>query len=163
MVADLDTQIFRQAHADADLLAIGGQRVEIAGDDLALERRVAANVGHGHATHQHALDPPLIKAKQGLLDQRGRAGDARRRLRFLQHIAPVGQAPAIALHHGMAVEADNLVEQLRAEPVHDAHDDDERGDSEHDRGQADAGDEEDEAFPLARQQIALGDHAFVAG
>ena len=63
----------------------------------------------------------------------------------------------------MAVQAHDLVEQLGAEAVHDAHDDDERGDTQHDRDQADARDQEDEAFSLARQQVALGDHAFVTG
>ena len=63
----------------------------------------------------------------------------------------------------MAVQPHDLVEQFGAKAVHDAHHDDERGDTEHHRGQADAGDQEDEPLPLAGQKVALGDHAFVAG
>ena len=65
--------------------------------------------------------------------------------------------PAIALDDGMAVEADDLVEQLGAEAVHHAHHDDQRGDAERDRDQADRGDEEDEPLALAGKQIAPGD------
>ncbi len=63
----------------------------------------------------------------------------------------------------MAVQADDLVEQLGAKAVHHAHHDDQRGDAEHHRDQADRGDEEDEPLALAREQIAPGDHPLVAG
>ncbi len=77
-------------------------------------------------------------------------------------LAPVAQLPAIALHHGMAVQPDDLVEQLGAEAVHHAHHDDQRGDAEHHRDEAEPRDDGDERLALARQQIAAGDHAFVA-
>src|SRR5438045_6683087 len=62
----------------------------------------------------------------------------------------------------MAVQAHDLVEQLRAEAIHHAHDDDQRGHAERYREQADAGDEEDEAFAWPRQQITTGEHALGA-
>src|SRR3546814_5250285 len=62
----------------------------------------------------------------------------------------------------MAVEPDDLVEQFDAEAVHHAHHDDQRGDAEHHRDEADRGDEEDEALALPRKQIAPRDHSFVA-
>src|SRR3546814_12967857 len=46
--------------------------------------------------------------------------------------------------------------------VHHAHHDDQRGDAEHHRDEADRGDEEDEALALPRKQIAPRDHSFVA-
>ena len=46
------------------------------------------------------------------------------------------------------------LDQLAGEP--------ERGDAEHHRDQRDGGDQEDEGLPLARQQIAAGDHPFIA-
>src|SRR3954447_15182891 len=58
----------------------------------------------------------------------------------------------------MTIEADDLVEQLGAKAVHDAHHDDQRRDAKRHRNQADAGDEEDETFALAGQQIASGEH-----
>src|SRR5689334_20537851 len=58
----------------------------------------------------------------------------------------------------MAVQADDLVEQLGAEAVHHAHHDDQRGDAERHRDQADAGDEENEPLAFSRKQIASGEH-----
>ena len=71
-------------------------------------------------------------------------------------LLPVGEAPVIALDDGVAVQADDLVEQLGAKAVHHAHHDDQRGDAERDRDQADAGDEEDEALALAREADSAG-------
>jgi hypothetical protein len=51
--------------------------------------------------------------------------------------------------------------QFRAETVHHAHHDHQGGDAEHHRPDAEAGDQADEAFTLARQQIAPRDHSFV--
>ena len=79
-------------------------------------------------------------------------------LRRDRDLLPIGQPAVIALDDGMAVEADDLVEQLRAEAVHDAHDDDQRGDPKRDRDQADRRDEEDEPFALARKQITASEH-----
>ena len=66
--------------------------------------------------------------------------------------------PSYADDDRMAVEADDLVEQLGAKAVHHAHDDDQCSNAERDRDQADAGDEEDEALALAGKQIASGEH-----
>jgi hypothetical protein len=41
----------------------------------------------------------------------------------------------------MAVEAEDLVEQFMAEPVHHRHHDDEGGDAEHDAEEREAGDD----------------------
>src|SRR3546814_86022 len=83
---------------------------------------------------------------------------------LLAHLPPVVQPSAIALHHRMAVEADDLVEQFGPKAVHHRHHGDERGDAEHHGHKADRGDEEDEAFALpAGDKVALGDHPFIAG
>ena len=74
------------------------------------------------------------------------------------NLLPVGQAAVIALDDGVAVQADDLVEQLRAKAVHHAHDDDQRGNAERNCDQADAGDEEDESLALAGKQIAASEH-----
>ena len=58
----------------------------------------------------------------------------------------------------MAVEAEDLVEQLLAETVHHRHHDDQRRDAEHDAEERKAGDDRDEAFLAARAQIAPGQH-----
>ncbi|PAV70332.1 hypothetical protein WR25_25236 [Diploscapter pachys] len=90
------------------------------------------DVLHPHAADQHRLRPAVIGRRQRLFDHRHRRRDA-----------------------------DDLVEQLGAKAVHNAHDDDERRHTEHHRDEADRGDEEDERLPLARQQISPRDHPFI--
>src|ERR1700722_20366576 len=60
----------------------------------------------------------------------------------------------------MAVEAENLVEQLGAEPVHHRHHDDEGGDPEHDAQKREAGDDRDESFLAPGPQVAQRQHPF---
>src|SRR5207248_5163877 len=61
-------------------------------------------------------------------------------------------------YHRMAVQPHYLVEQLGAEAVHHAHDDDQRGNAEHDRADRKPRDDEDEALAFAWKQIAAGEH-----
>ena len=63
----------------------------------------------------------------------------------------------------MAIQADDLVEKLGAKAIHHAHDNNQRGDAEHDRHKADRRDKEDEPLALAGEQIAPCDHAFIGG
>ena len=161
--ADLRAERFGQPAAERHGVAALGQAREAALQHLVMDRRVGAEVGDGHAAHQHRFDPAVVAGHQRLFDQRRRAGHARRRARLRRDLAPVGEAAVIALDHRMAVQPDDLVEQLRAKAVHHAHHDDQRGDAEHDRDQADRGDEKDESLAPARQQVAAGDHPFIAG
>src|SRR5437868_13668263 len=59
----------------------------------------------------------------------------------------------------MAIEADDLVEQLGAEAVHDAHHDDQGGDAQRDCKQTDTGNKEDEPLARSGQEVAAGEHA----
>ena len=59
-------------------------------------------------------------------------------LTSLSTLLPVVEPAAIGLDDGVAVEPDDLVEQLGAKAVHHAHDDDQRGDAQHHRHKADA-------------------------
>ncbi len=83
-------------------------------------------------------------------------------LHLFQHITPIGEPSIIALHDRMAVQPDNLVEQLGAKAVHHAHHNDQRRDSKRDGHQTDGRDQENEALALAWQQISLCDHAFIS-
>src|SRR5450756_3067102 len=60
----------------------------------------------------------------------------------------------------MPVEAEDLVQQLLAEAVHDGHHDDQRGDAEHDAQEGEAGDDGDKAFLATCPQIAPGQQPF---
>src|SRR5262249_39537605 len=85
-----------------------------------------------------------------------------RLLRGVCDLLPVRQLSSIALHHRMAIEAHDLVEQLRAKAVHDAHDDDQRSNAQCDGDKADARDEENEPLAFPREQIASCEHALAA-
>ncbi|MNX83834.1 hypothetical protein D3C86_1156120 [compost metagenome] len=63
----------------------------------------------------------------------------------------------------MAVDAENAGNQLRAEPVHDSHDDDKRRHAQHDADKGKTGDDGNECFLAPRPQIAPGHHAFESG
>ena len=75
----------------------------------------------------------------------------------------VGELGVHRLQDEVAVEAEDLVDELGAEAVHHRHDDDQRRDAEHDAEEGEAGDDRDEGLAPARAQIAPGDHPFEAG
>jgi hypothetical protein len=77
------------------------------------------------------------------------------------NLLPVLEPAFVSLDDGVAVEARDLVEQLGPKAVHHAHDDDERGDAESDREQADRCDQKNEALALAGKQVAPSDHPLV--
>ncbi len=64
------------------------------------------------------------------------------------------------LDQEMAVEAENLVEQLAAKAVHHRHDDDQGGDAEHDAEEGESGNDRDESLLAPRPQIAQRQHPF---
>ena len=81
----------------------------------------------------------------------------------LRHRVVVVERPADLVDDDVAVEPEDLGEQLVAEAVHHRHDDDEGGDAQHDAGEREAGDDGDEAFLAARPQVAARDHPLVGG
>src|SRR5262245_48470752 len=58
----------------------------------------------------------------------------------------------------MTVEAENLVEQFLAEPVHHRHHDDQRRDAEHDADEREGRDDGNESFTPPRAQVAQRQH-----
>src|SRR5215207_5042529 len=130
---------------------------------MVVDDGVGADVRNAHAAHQYAFDPAVGRGHERLLDQRQRRGYARSLPRLVSNLLPIAQAPVIALNDGVTVEADDLVEQLGPEAVHHAHDDDQGGDAQRYGADAEAGNDEDEALALGRQQITAGEHSLVAG
>ena len=78
----------------------------------------------------------------------------------LGHFLPVGERRFQRLNKEMAVEAQNLVQQLLAEAVHDGHHDNQRRNAEHDAEERETGNDGDEAFLATRPQIASGQQPF---
>ena len=79
------------------------------------------------------------------------------------HRLIVGERRFQRLHQQMAVEAEDLVEQLLAEAVHHRHDDDQRRDAEHDAEEREAGDDRNESFLAPRPQVAQRQHPLERG
>src|SRR5690606_16504973 len=66
------------------------------------------------------------------------------------------EGPGEGTHDHMPVQAQNLVEQLLPEAIHDGHHDDERRDAQHDADEGKAGDDGNEAFLAPGAQITKG-------
>ena len=113
-----------------------------------------------HAAHQHA---DALKADDASACPSTIGAASRTPCTPLMRSAtvlPVGQRRLQRLHQQMAVEAEDLVEQLLAEAVHHRHDDDQRRDAEHDAEEGEPGNDRDESFLAARAQIAQRQHPF---
>ena len=123
---------------------------------------IGPDILDAHSAHEHPFEPSIGRCHQRLLDQRNRRSNARSLLRRDRDLLPIGEPPVEALNDGMSVEADDFVEQLRAEPVHDAHDDDQSRDPKRHCHQADGRDEEDETFAFSREQVTASEHALGA-
>ena len=74
-----------------------------------------------------------------------------------------GKHATVITNDDVAVQPENLVEQLLAEAVHDGHDDDKRGDAEQDAKKREASDDRDEAFLAPGTQVAQSQHPFERG
>ncbi|MHC2692588.1 hypothetical protein ACVME9_005079 [Bradyrhizobium liaoningense] len=73
-------------------------------------------------------------------------------------VLPVGQRRFQWLDQDVAVEPQDLVEQLFAEAVHHGHHDDQRRDAQHDAEKGEPGDDRDESLLPPRPQIARRQH-----
>ena len=160
-VADVDAQHVGEARADGD--AGCPRRSRRACRSGCCRRRAAARVRPSSVmprtsapvacTADETITWPSIS---GIADFDARhGGDA------LGDRVVVVERAADLVDDDVAVEAEDLGEQLVAEAVHHRHDDDQRRDAEHDAGEREAGDDGDEAFRAARAQIARGQHPLV--
>ncbi len=159
-IAEPRAEIGGEARADRDVVLAVAQRCEIADQHVGLE---PADVLRRVAAHEYRLDPAVERRQQRLLDQRRGAGDLGCLAHLIEHLLPVLQPAAIGLDDRVAVEPDDLVEQLGAEAVHHAHDDDQHRHREHDHADADRGDERDHRLAAPGQHVTLGDGPFERG
>jgi hypothetical protein len=78
----------------------------------------------------------------------------------LRDRVPIGQRRFERLHQQVAIEAQDLVEQLDAEAIHHRHDDDQVRDPERDAEEREQRDDGDESFLAPRQQVSQRQHPF---
>ena len=158
LVADLHIELVGkpapERHPRVLVEAVKGAEADIVGDGLEF-----FEVGLAQAAHQRAARGRRRRDHHLALDQGKRIFDALNRADARGHVVVVGEVGE-AVHHDVAVQPEHLVEQLLAEAVHHRHDDDQRGDAEHDADEGEAGDHRDEAFFAARAQIAERHHPF---
>jgi hypothetical protein len=142
------------------MVPIGVEALERALGDVRGDRAEPRQVGEADAAHQHAV---RLERRGGerlaLDDRRGQrhaldGGDA------LGHLLVVGERRIERLDQDMAVEAEDLLEQLVAEPVHHRHHDDQGGHPEHDAEEREPGDHGNESLPPARPEVAQRQHPF---
>ena len=132
--------------AEADVVGNHGQRFEAILADAAHE------AGHGM----------LRSGRHGLaLDQGHRILDAGNGAQTLDGVGVgVEVVAADLLHDGVAVEAQDLVEQLLAEAVHNGHHRYQREHAEQDAEEREAGQHRDEALTAPCPQVAQRQHPF---
>ena len=158
-VADIQAERAGEAGPDRDAAGIVEVEQSAAVVDGAGNGLHAEEVGAADAAHEHARAAVALPGGQRLaLDDRyggahaGHGGDAR------GDRVVVGEVALHRLHDDMAVDAEDLVEQLGPESVHHRHDDDKRRHAEHDAEEGEAGDHRDEGFLPARAEVAEREH-----
>ena len=135
-VADPRAEVLRQPRADRDLAGAGLQRRRgCPPSPCGCSRRMSSAVLPRTSI---ASTRPLKVASSGCsISGEARITPGRRARPRSSTLLPVVEPAAVGLDDRVAVEPDDLVEQLGAKAVHHAHHDDQRGDAEHDRDQAD--------------------------
>ena len=124
----------------------------------AFERALADIVGN--AAHQYARRIEGRRRQRLPLDDRRGKQDARHFRNPLGHSLPIGERLLQRLDQEVAVDAQDLVQQLLAETIHHRHHDDEGGDAKHDAEKRESGIDRDEALLPPRTQIAQREHPF---
>ena len=114
----------------------------------------------GHAAHQRT-EPLQWRRRQHLrLDQRHHVAHAGHLGDLGCNIVVVGEIVAGFGHDHMAIEAQNLREQILPEPVHHRHDDNERCHPQHDAQERKSGNDRDKSFLPPRAKVAPRNHPF---
>ena len=126
--------------------------------DVGADGRKLAQIFFGNAAHQNSAGIVGGGSERLPFHQRNSQRDARHARDALGDRVIIGERAVERLHQKMPVEAEDLGQELGAEPVHHRHDDDERRDAQHDAEEGKAGDDRDEAFLAARAQVAQRQH-----
>ena len=114
--------------------------------DVVGDRAEPREVGRANAAHQHAIGIERRGGQRLALDHRRGEAHARHHRDAAGDRFPIGQRRIERLDQQVAVEPEDLVEQLLAEAVHHRHHDDEGRDPEHDAEEGEPGDDRDEAL-----------------
>ena len=154
-VTHVDAQRVCEAHADGDAVrlieAFEAAELDVVGDERRVLEVFLANAAQGPAQRLDGGGDHHL----AFYDRHG-VDNARHGRNHLGHGVVVGELLAHLVDDDMAVEPQNLLEEILAEAVHDGHHDDERGDTQHDAEERHDGGDRNEAFLAARTQIARG-------
>jgi hypothetical protein len=161
-IPDVSGELIGKSLADDQTLA-RIESVDRALADVVGDRGKLHQIGGTDAAHQH---PGSIERRGG----KGLAFDDGRRQSHSGDAGnprsdrlPVGQRRIQRLDQQVAVEPEDLIEQLLAEPVHHRHDDDQRGHPEQDAEEGEPGDDRNEALFATGAQIAQRQHPLERG
>ncbi len=158
----MDRQLIGKPPADGDALPFveAFQRTLL---DVLRDRRHVVEVLSADPAHENTRGIERRGRQRLAIDHRRRQADPLHGIDPLGHFLPVGQRRFLRLHHEVAVETENLVQQLLAEAVHHRHHDDQRRNPQHDAEEREAGDDGNEALLAARAQVARRQHPLEGG
>jgi hypothetical protein len=159
-IAELQAEIF--GHARADGHAFGGVKiVERALPQIAGDKGHLGEVGSAHALDHGASAPGAAWPLRHhlALDHWDGELDAVDLIDAISNRSIVVKLAVDRMQDDMAVDAQNAVQQFGAKAVHHRHDDNQRGDAEHDAQKRNDGDPGGDALLALGAQIAPGDHA----
>ena len=164
LVAGLDAEGFGQAPADGDARAVV-EALQAAALDVARDGADLVEVLAPDAAHQHAAAGAAIGRRgEGLpLHQGNRRPDPGDLRQALGQVGIVGEELVDRRDEDVAVDADDLRQQLGAEAVHHRQHDDQRGDAEGDAEEREERHHGDAAAPAPGPQVAPGDDPLEPG
>ena len=157
VVASAQGQLVREALAD-------GQPLPVSKPSSVPERMLWLTEGSPRRSFsvsprtQHAGGAELRGCQRLPFHQRHRQAHAVELGDALGHLLEVGQGAFQRLHQHMAVEPEDLAQQLLAKAIHHRHDDDEGGHPQGDAQEGKPGDDRDEAFLAPRPEVAQRQH-----
>ena len=161
-VTHAQTQGAREARADHDRVVgreFGKRSVaQVVGDDSAPRQ-----VRRPHTADDGAAGDAARGDHHLTLDDRRDRDDTGNQPRLSRERVEISQDTDSPVNIQMPVQAQDPVQKLLAEAVHDRHDDDQRGDPERDPEKREPSDDGDQAFAAARPQIAHRHHPFECG
>src|SRR5216683_2904329 len=156
-IAGMEAEAQSELAADEDLVV--GELLERLGRDMARQQTLRLEVALAHAAHHDAGRAAIGAGEHLTLDQRVDRDDSGHALEVGRELVEILE-PALGRDDAeMAVESEDLAQQLGMEAVHHGHDDDQRRDAEHDAQEREDGDDGDEAFLAAGAEIAERHHA----
>src|SRR5215813_3163369 len=161
-IADADVEVLGQPRSQDDDVG-AGEIMEVAALDVPRHELDLLEIAAPYRVNEGARRVVGRRRHHLAVNRRQYRGDARHGPDLRRDVIEVVDVLAGRGQAEMAVDAEDRIQDLGAETVHDGEHDDQRRHAEADAEQREPGDNGDQAFASARPQIAEGDQAFEGG